>query len=237
MRIDPSDPELIVLLNRATLTGRMLRGAAHELNNVLQTIRGSAELLAGRPDLPPELLPRITAITSQAVRATTIVAAAAAMASRTEPAPATVDVAAAVRRVIERRGFETRRAAIHVEQESGDGTHLVKAVPEQIDQMLLNLLINAEQAVAGATERRILVRTSSDGAAVQVSVSDTGVGFAPDLHELAFDPYVAGWSAERSAGLGLTATRVLARRYGGALSSAARTGGGATMTLTLPRVA
>lgn len=206
--------ETLLLLNRATLTTHTVRTAVHELNNVLQMVSGYAELLHDAPDLPPAAARRVEAILRQTRRGQGILEALTEMTRPGEPGSGRTEVVPAIGRVVESRRFEHLRAGIAVTVEPG-GEAVRVAVPRaHLEQMILNLLLNAEQAVKGGATPAITVRVGAAAGAVTIAVEDSGPGVPAGL-----DPFAHFTTATpgASAGLGLPASRLLASRYDGAL--------------------
>ncbi len=230
-RIALSDDTLL-LLNRATLVAHAVRGAVHELNNVLQMIGGSAEMLASA-GIPPAATPRIDAILRQTARGHAVLQALGDFGRAHAPAAHLTDVSSAIDRAMHLRRYEHTRGGIAVTRETrGSGSQRVKMDAQQLVQAILNLLLNAEQAVAGAKGAAINVTVITDLSAVEVLVADNGPGIDSAADVMA--PFVT--SRGNAAGLGLAVTQVIAARWGGALEpvSAAE---GACWRLRLPAVA
>lgn len=205
--------ETILLLNRAMLVLHCVGPSAHELNNVFQMISGSAELLQANPLLVPELKPRLDVLRRQSSRGEGIVRELASLARGDASAPQPVDLVKAVDRALDLRRFEHRRRGIAVSlNERSLGPFRVRANPESLQQLLLSLLLNAEQALDGSTGGGIGIEISGTTAGVDLFVTDNGNGA---LIADAFMPFVTSRPPHLCAGLGLTAARTLAIRLGG----------------------
>lgn len=217
MRHDPAADDLLLHLNRATLASQLVRGAAHELNNLLLTIQGSAELLAARQDLPDTCRPRLDTIGRQTARATAILQSVSRFARPPATEAPSTALAAAVDRVVSLRQFELRRAGIETAVDVPAAARV--AVPAgELDHMLLNLLLNAERGAEGAPGPRIELRASETAGDIELRVTDNGRGWPADADQDAlFDPFVTEWTEGMAAGLGLAVTRLLAGRRGGDL--------------------
>jgi signal transduction histidine kinase len=110
--------------------------------------------------------------------------------------------------------------------------------PDQIEQALRNLVINAAQAMEGEPECRLdlEIRVSEDGASVQVLVEDTGCGVAQEDLELIFQPFYTTKSEGQGTGLGLPIVKTILDRHGGGISIDSAVGEGTTFTLSFPTV-
>jgi len=218
--------DTLVLLNPATLVQHTVRTAVHELNNVLQMIAGSAELL-GAAAVPPAAA-RVETILKHANRGHLLLQSVSELARLTPPAVRTIDVASLCDQALQLRRYEHKRAAITaVVERLADGAALARADAPAILQAILNLIVNAEQSLAGAAgAKTITVSVGLTGDQVAVVVSDSGAG--PGSDPGIFEAFVT--TRDRSAGLGLTAARLIARQAGGDLQWLDGTG----FQLTLP---
>jgi two-component system NtrC family sensor kinase len=219
--------DTLVLLNRATLIQHTVRTAVHELNNVLQMIAGSAELL-GAAAVPPAAAARVETILKHANRGHLLLQSVSELARVTPPAVRTIDVASLCDQALQLRRYEHKRAAITaVLERPANGAALARADAPAILQAILNLIVNAEQSLAGAAgAKTITVSVGLTGDQVAVVVSDSGAG--PGSDPGIFEAFVT--TRGQSAGLGLTAARLIARQAGGDL----RWLDGTSFQLTLP---
>jgi signal transduction histidine kinase len=209
---DAMPNDTVLLLNRATVVMHAVRAVAHELNNVLQTIAGSAELLEDAAAEMPVVKRRVDAILRQTTKGRELIDGIGALARPEGQAPLPVDLVAAIERAIALRRFEHARSALSIDVDPGAGTALVRVSPRDLEVLLLNGLINAEQAVAGRPGASIRVTLTPGGARHEVAIRSNAP--APADQDL-FAPFATTGSRRTSAGLGLTATRLLAAQYGG----------------------
>lgn len=229
----PTDPGLsddaLLLLNRATLVAHSVRTAVHELNNVLQMIGGSAEMLASA-GVPEAAAPRIEAILRQTARGHAILQAVGDLARPDNPSTQIIDVATVADNALQLRRYEHKRAAIVATLERGaPGSARVRMDAQRLLQAILNLVVNAEQAVAGSENGAIRLSVQADDRYVDLTVVDNGPGVTQHLDVGA--PFVTT-RAPAAAGLGLAATRLIAGQSGGDLTLVS--GDGARWTLRLP---
>ncbi|MBI4421775.1 MAG: PAS domain-containing protein, partial [Gemmatimonadetes bacterium] len=163
----------LVQMGKLATAGELLAGVTHELNNPLAAVLSLAELLAERPDLDPEIRDDLQEIRREAQRAANIVRQLLAFVRRHDPMRMPVNVTALVRDTIALRRGALRLAGIDVETELGDGPP-VAGDQHQLQQMLLNLLTNAEHAMAGTnTGRRVLrVATRRVPGGLELTVRD-----------------------------------------------------------------
>lgn len=197
-------------------------------------IGASAELLASRHDLPADVKPKVDRILRQCARSAEIVRSVADLArDQTEHAQA-CDVARAIEDAVALRRFDLGRAGIQVSIEPPPGGPVaVRADPGRLQHVILNLLLNAEQAVTGIGEGRISVGIACGNGVAEITIADNGTGMAPDLEP--FSPFST--TQPSAAGLGLTVAALLAAGAGGALDLESRPAGGTLVRLRLPLAA
>ena len=142
---------------------------------------------------------------------------------------------------LELRRYALRVGQVEVELSLDTGVPLTWADPFQIQQVLLNLLGNAEQALEGwEGDRRITLRTSwagADDAPIVVSIGDTGPGISGEQVERIFNPFYTTKPVGQGTGLGLSISDGIVREHGGRIRVESRPGRGATFHVELPRVA
>jgi two-component system cell cycle sensor histidine kinase/response regulator CckA len=234
----------VLMADRLSAMGMLLAGVGHEINNPLAYTQASLEIL--RQAVPP-LLPELP-IDDEArqeiagcledawhgVRriATTVADFRAFSRVRTERGR--VDLARLVQLTTKMAQNEIRpRAKLVVESEpipAFDGEE------NRIAQVLLNLLINAAQAIPDghADEHEISLRIRAQGAFVELAVSDTGAGIPPELQRRIFEPFFTTKANRGGSGLGLSICLAVARDLGGSLTLESQVGKGTTFTFRLP---
>jgi C4-dicarboxylate-specific signal transduction histidine kinase len=227
-------PDTLLLLNRATLVMHTVRTAIHEVNNVLQMISGSAEMLSGAPGLQPQAAARIDTILRNALRGHAILQSVSDIARRDRAGERALDVPRLAAQALEMRRYEHTRSGITalVEQQGAASPRVVMD-PQHLLQILLNLVINAEQALAEAPTRELRVSIAAMGEGVEIRVTDSGPGVRAG--DPLFEPLKSG-RPETSAGLGLAASRLIVAQYGGSLD-AQQTSSGAAFLVKLPAIA
>ncbi|WP_027173800.1 PAS domain S-box protein [Methylobacterium sp. 10] len=235
--------------------GQLTGGVAHDFNNLLTVIRSSTDLLR-RPDLPEERRRRyVDAISDTVTRAAKLTGQLLAFARRQSLTPEVFDVAKGVASVADMVGTLTgARIQVVTQIETGQDAAgqplacLIDADPSQFDTALVNMVVNARDAMDGEGRLTIRVRRASiipavrahpriRGDFVAVSVTDTGSGIAPEVLDRIFEPFFTTKGVGQGTGLGLSQVFGFAKQSGGEVVVESRLGQGTTFTLYLPRAA
>ena len=226
-------PEHLAQVNRLATVARFVSALAHELNNSLQIISGVVELLSERDDLPPDVLVRMGRIGTQADRASGKIKQVVGYVREAARPGERLDLGAIVDRALMLRSYELGRAGIAVLWDIPVERIAVRGSARDLLQAVLNLLANAQEALAGAATRELHVNVTRDAGALRLSIADTGPGVPAGLRERIFDPFFTTRAADGAMGLGLTVAAHTAAGHGGRLSLSDR-GPGATFVLDLP---
>jgi PAS domain S-box-containing protein len=216
--------------------GQTISGVAHELNNPLATILTSSERLTGKA-MEPELRSAFETILGEAERAARIVRSLLTFARKRNTTRTLVDLSQIARETLALRAYEQRLAGITVIDALAAGLPPVFADPHQIQQVLLNLVINAEQAMVSAHGHGTLALRSwqdPDRDVVLLEVSDDGPGVAGDVMPRIFDPFFTTKDVGQGTGLGLTVAYAIVQEHGGRIRVDSRPAGGAAFVLELP---
>jgi signal transduction histidine kinase len=220
--------------------GQTVSGVAHELNNPLATILSWAERLTQKPHLDPAIRRGLDTILSESERAARIVRNLLTFARKHETTRAMVDVNQIVRETLALRAYEQHVSNIAVIDALAAGLPQVFADGHQVKQVLLNLIINAEQAILSASGRgTIVVRTWHDAAreAVILEINDDGPGIPDDLQPKIFDPFFTTKDIGKGTGLGLTVAYAIVQEHGGRLRLETSVPHGTSFYVELPLTA
>jgi signal transduction histidine kinase len=216
--------------------GQTMSGVAHELNNPLATILACAERLANRR-LDEQTRRDLDAVHNAAERAARIVRNLQTFARKRHTTRTTVDLNQTVQETLAIRAYEQRAANVVILEALAAGLPPVFADPHQIQQVLLNLVINAEQAMLDAHGRGMLILRSwhePDRDAVIFEVNDDGPGVPPEVQSKIFDPFFTTKVVGKGTGLGLTVAYAIAQEHGGQLTVKSQQGRGASFFLEMP---
>ncbi len=218
--------------------GRMLAGTAHELNNPLAAISGFAQLLLRSP-MRAEERTALETIDHEARRAAAVVRDLLTFARRgTTVERRRVDLNAVARYIVGTRRYALETSGIVVELALVDGELPVLADATQLEQVVLNLVANAHEALEGdaarARDARITVRTALGARAAVLEVVDTGPGISRDDLARIWDPFFTTKGATDGTGLGLSVVHRLVTDHGGTIDAESGAGGGARFRVVLP---
>ncbi len=229
----------VIALQRISSLGVLAGGVFHELNNALTPILNYAKLGLRNPD-PAYRERALTQIVDASQRAATITRG---MLGLTRPGGGidhreSIDVVRLVTEVIALVSKDMARHRVRLDVKLS-GQPYARVNPAQIQQVLLNLLINARQAMPEGGMVRVRLGLDAAGRRVELSVSDTGVGIAPSDLRRIFEPFYSTKTGPDAAGqggtgLGLAVCRDIVEAHHGRLRAESRLGQGSTFTLILP---
>ncbi|MFK5595659.1 PAS domain S-box protein [Methylobacterium sp. HMF5984] len=225
--------------------GQLTGGVAHDFNNLLTVIKSSTDLLK-RPDLPEERRDRyIGAISDTVDRAAKLTGQLLAFARRQALRPEVFDVGRSVRAIGEMVGTLTG-ARIAVSIQVGEETCHINADPSQFDTALVNMAVNARDAMDGEGRLDITVEAvgvvpamrshpALVGDYVRIALSDTGSGIPAEQIDRIFEPFFTTKGVGQGTGLGLSQVFGFAKQSGGEVKVESEVGRGTTFALYLPR--
>jgi two-component system NtrC family sensor kinase len=220
---------------KLTAMGQLVSGVAHEINNPAAIISGFAQTLL-LEDLKPEQRETLQMICDEAARIGRITANLLAFARAGGKQRALVDLNDIVRRTFALRSYHLSTLSITVVLELDPGEPKIWADASELQQVLLNLLINAEQALLTAQPpRTITVRTRTDAQDLVLEVADSGPGIPAAIRDKIFDPFFTTKPEGVGTGLGLSICYGIAQEHGGRIGVESEPGQGARFTLALPR--
>jgi signal transduction histidine kinase/DNA-binding response OmpR family regulator len=214
--------------------GKLAAGVAHEINNPLTAILGQAELLLMRGQVLPEGVERVRIVLEETARAARLLQGLLELGQRRPPERRRCSLAEQARRVLQLEDYGLRRAGIEIVRNLAPIDD-VWADEDQIRQVVLNLVRNAQQVLAAHDGRRVLtLRVHGAGARACLEVIDTGPGIAPDVLPRIFDAFFTTKRPGEGNGLGLWLSYGIAEQHGGRLRAENRPEGGAAFVLEIP---
>jgi PAS domain S-box-containing protein len=239
--------EALVQAQKMEAIGRLTGGVAHDFNNLLTVIRASADFLR-RPNVPEEKRARyVEAIAETAERAATLTGQLLAFARRQPLQPEVFDVCSRLRGLHRIIGSMIG-SSVTIQNDLPETEHLVEADPTQFDTAVLNMVINARDAMPRGGTIRIGARivdgvpavrghAAASGAFVAVDISDDGTGMSPETLQKIFEPFFTTKPVDKGTGLGLSQVYGFAKQSRGEIDVASQLEVGTTFTLYLPSAA
>jgi two-component system NtrC family sensor kinase len=226
--------EHLAQAEKMSAMGMLVSGVAHELNNPLTTVLGYSGLLLDQEDdaAKRRMLDRVL---GEAERAGKIVHNLLTFSRKRKPERKLTDMAALIDQVLASRESDLRLQNVHVVRRFARDLPPVLVDPHQFQQVFLNLLQNAQDALADARRRgRIVVETRDRGGWVQVAVSDDGPGIPAHQLKKVFLPFFTTKGVGRGTGLGLSICYGIVHEHGGRIDVESREGEGASFVVEIP---
>jgi two-component system NtrC family sensor kinase len=217
--------------------GQFVAGIAHELNNPLQGVLGHLELLRVTGAFPKQLRREVQTIYREADRAAKIVRNLLVFAGSRRLARRSVSLNAVLQKVVALRAPACRATGIEVVRHYDEKLPRVQSDPLLLHQVFLNMVMNAEHAIAATgADGRIEITTAVDRPRrmIVARVRDTGRGFAPDVLSRIFEPFYTTKEVGKGTGLGLAIAYGIVQDHGGQIIAANHADGGAVLTVELP---
>jgi|GEM_PF-2165347 len=220
---------------RLASIGEMAAGVAHEINNPLTSVLGYSELISTSPALPQSLRRDILTIKANAERASHIVRNLLAFGRPYKLQRAPVNINDALASALQLRSYELKAGNIQVVTRLQPDLPRIIGDGNQLQQVFINIIINAEHAMLAANGKGVLViATAKAGERVSISFADDGPGMTPDVIAKIFDPFFTTKEPGKGTGLGLSISHTIIKAHGGDISAISSPGKGATFLITLP---
>src|SRR4051812_44767895 len=217
--------------------GALASSVAHEFNNILTTIINYARLGLRSPHDEAARTQALEKILKGSQRAATVIASMLGFARNSSSQREETDLVALVEELLVLTEKDLSKHRIHVEKRF-HGRPRACVVPSQIEQVLLNLIINARQAMPRGGHLRLEVRENPEQAIVEIKVGDSGLGIPPDRLRLIFEPFFTTKEPDANGhggtGLGLSVCRQIIDHHQGRIRVESLVGKGSTFTLKLP---
>jgi PAS domain S-box-containing protein len=226
--------EQLILTDRLASVGQLAAGIAHELNNPLTGVIGFSDLLLER-DLPADVKEDLETVNQEAKRAVNIVKGLLAFAREQRTEKSLVNINTIIQGVLQIRSYEQRVSNIEVDARFASALPLVMGNGVQLQQVFINIIVNAEQVMLEAHGKgKLTIATEQVGDIVRASITDDGPGISPaDMKQL-FTPFFTTREVGKGTGLGLSICHGIVTEHGGKLHAESEPGKGATFVVELP---
>lgn len=222
----------LIQADKLSSIGLLAAGVAHEVNTPLTVISTYAQMLARQMSGDDQRAVLLDKIARQTFRASEIVNSLLNFSRTSTTEFEDVDLNRVVRETVSLIEHQLSKAGIRVELECDDALSPVRGNAGKLQQVFLNLFLNARDAMEGGGTLR--VKTWSEEGVAKVSVSDTGQGIAPELMPRIYDPFFTTKPARKGTGLGLAVTYGIVKEHGGSISVESRPGAGTCFRLEFP---
>ena len=231
--------EQLIQSEKMSAIGQLVSGVAHELNNPLAGISAFAQLLLAEKRFPPDQRTAAETIYSEARRASRIVQNLLTFARQHKAEKGPTSVNQVLDDTLELRGYELRVRGIDVRREYDESLPDTMGDAHQLQQVFLNLITNAEQAMERAEGRhhRLTVRSRRANDALRIEIEDSGPGIPPNLLERIFNPFFTTKPTGSGTGLGLSISLGIVREHEGRIWAENAPQGGARFVIELPLIA
>jgi PAS domain S-box-containing protein len=227
--------EQLIQAEKLAAMGQMLAGVAHELNNPLTAILGVTELLRERQGGDDSTKRQLELTHRQARRAARIVQNLLEFSRPASPQKKPLDLSNLLERTLQLHEHSLRRNNVEVDFRLQPDLPGVIGDANQLIQVFLNLITNAEQAIREVRDSgRIQIRTGRNGNRLAITVQDDGVGIRPESLPRIFDPFYTTKRPGGGTGLGLSICMSIIREHGGNIEAETLPAGGSAFTIYLP---
>jgi two-component system NtrC family sensor kinase len=213
--------------------GELVAGVAHELNNPLTGISTFAQLLL-EDQLQGEQFESVSLIKREADRAIGVIRDLLLFARKADGRDVPIDINTIVKHTVRLRALASRSSGIEVHMRLDESNPQVRGDEQKLQQVLLNLLVNAESAMDGSEMRHLSLMTRCKHETVQIVVSDTGHGMHPSVSQRVFEPFFTTKPPGEGTGLGLSVSYGIIKAHGGTISVESTPDSGTTFTIALP---
>jgi len=229
--------EELLLAGRLAAVGELAAGAAHELNNPLAAIQGFAQLLTKSTDLNEATKKDLDTIYREAQRAGKITQNLLFFARKHKPERRLISLNEALEKTLELRAHQMKVNNIELSGQLQPDLPLTMADFYQVQQVFMNIIINAEQAMVEAHGKgKLVVKTRIVGNSIQITFTDDGPGISEENLDRIFNPFFTTKEVGKGTGLGLSICHGIVETHGGRIYAKSKLGKGATFVVEIPIV-
>ena len=225
------------LAGRLATVGELAAGVAHELNNPLAAVLMYSQLLSSRDDLDETIKSDVETVLREAQRATRITGSLLSFARRQKPQKSLISINEVVEKSLELSTYRIKANNIQLSKELAPDLPTTMADFYQLQEVFVNLINNAEQAMTEDHGRgNLSVKTQKLGETIRISFTDDGPGIAEGIFKRIFDPFFTTKDVGKGTGLGLSICYGVVQEHGGHIYAESKPGRGATFVVELPVV-
>jgi PAS domain S-box-containing protein len=220
--------------SRLASIGQLAAGIAHEINNPLTSIIGFSKLLT-RSELPDDVADKIKTINNEALRVAGIVRGLLTFARQDELHRSHVNINELLSQTLQLRSYEMATNNIQVTRDFAADLPSIQADPAQLQQVFLNLVLNAEKEMTAAHGKgNLTIKTEKKPSGIWISFKDDGPGISSENLPRIFNPFFTTRNIGEGTGLGLSICHGIVARHGGKITVQSKPGSGATFIVELP---
>ncbi len=231
--------EKLLHAEKLSSMGKLVAGIAHELNNPLMGIMGFSQLLMNTPDdkQVKDVRGKLEKISYESMRTARIVQNLLTFARASASKREYTDINETIKRTIDLRGYSLRSNNIEIRLELDKNLPPTMADKFQIQQVFINIINNAEDAMLEANGKGVLeIKTNLIDGQIEITFVDDGPGVPPDIISRVFDPFFTTKDVGMGTGLGLSITHGIVAEHGGAIAMKNISGRGVKVTVSIPVV-
>jgi signal transduction histidine kinase len=224
--------QALVQHEKMVAMGQMAAGVTHEITNPLASMDSILQLVERNPDrFGPE---KVKTLRDQIRRINQIIQQMKTFAHPAEMQSQTMPVDVIVEQALEMVRFDPRLKKVTIEKHYDPHAGTLTLLPQALQQVLVNLIINAMDAMAGVEHPTLTIRTHRRESGCTIDVSDNGAGIRPEHLAHLFEPFFTTKPVGKGTGLGLSISYSLMQKQGGSISVRSSVGEGSTFTVRLP---
>ncbi len=225
----------LLIASKLASIGELAAGVAHEINNPLTAIMGFAQLLMEQEGLPLQMKQDLDKIYAQSQRAAKIVQNLLTFSRSYSLEKKIIDINELILRTLDMRSYEHKVNNIEIFTELASGPIWISADENQVQQVILNILVNAEHAIISRRRMGIIrINTEVIDQKVKISIVDNGPGIPDSIKDRIFDPFFTTKDVGVGTGLGLSVCHGIVTKHGGTITAESVEGFGSTFIIELP---
>jgi signal transduction histidine kinase len=226
--------EQLIRTEKLAAAGTLAAGVAHEVNNPLASISSLIQMLQARPSVDEESREMLRLIQTQIARITQVTRDMMEFARSRPPARSAQDINRIVEASIRLASFDQAFRRLNLTTENDANSPPVNADADQIQQVILNLLLNARDAMPDGGDIQVKTRVDNNAGLVHVEVADNGTGIAAEHRAHIFDPFYTTKAAGKGTGLGLSVCYGIVAAHDGTIEVESNNGRGTRVSISLP---